>query len=175
MIKRKRQMFLSRTTLAVAVILSASVGLQPAWAEPLNVEAVMTPKEQIRLDFQDASKHFVLMVRREGNSKGAGPLNGAAVVEHGFHDLIPGIGGEPRGYLTFTSAKGDKAYVKWQVRAIFVPGPNNKPVLNDNGFWEIAGGTGEFAGMVGAGILHIKAVSPTDRKFILSGDVFKKN
>lgn len=151
-----------------------AAGLASASAEPLRIEAVMSPKEQIRLDFQDASKHFVLMVRREGTSKGTGLLSGASVVEYGMHDIVPGVGGDPRGYLVFANAAGDKAYIKWQVRAIFVPGPQGKPVLNDNGFWEIAGGTGAFANLVGAGSLNIKAVSPTDRNFILNGEVFKK-
>ena len=34
----------------------------------------MTPKEKIQLDFADGSRHFVLMVRREGEAKGAGLL-----------------------------------------------------------------------------------------------------
>jgi len=29
---------------------------------------------------------------------------------------------------------GDVAYVKWQVWAVFVPGPEGKPILLDNGF-----------------------------------------
>lgn len=145
-----------------------------ASADPLKIEAVMSPKEKIQLDFADGSKHFVLMVRREGDAKGTGLLSGAKVVEYGMHDIIPGVGGEPRGYLVMTAANGDLAYVKWQVRAIFVPGPDGKPQLLDNGFWEIAGGTGSFSGLTGAGTLHIKAVSPTDRKFILDGDVFAK-
>ena len=146
-----------------------------AQAEPLQVEAVMAPKEQIRLDFADGSKHFVLMVRREGKSTGTGLLNAMSVTEFGVHDIVPGIGGDPRGYLVFTASNGDVAYLKWQVRAIFVPGPDGKPQLNDNGIWEVAGGTGAFSGMVGAGTMHIKAVSPTDRKFILNGDLYKKN
>ena len=144
-------------------------------ADPLRVEAVMTPKEQIRLDFADGSKHFVLMVRREGKSTGLGLLNGASVTEYGMHDIVPGVGGDPRGYLVFTAANGDAAYVKWQVRAIFVPGPDGKLQLNDNGLWEIAGGTGALSGLVGAGTLHIKTVSPTDRKFLLDGDIYQKN
>jgi hypothetical protein len=145
-----------------------------ATADPLKIEAVMSPKEKIQLDFADGSKHFVLMVRREGEAKGTGALNGAKVVEYGVHDIIPGVGGEPRGYLVMTAANGDLAYVKWQVRAVFVPGADGKPQLLDNGYWEIAGGTGGFTGLTGAGTLHIKAVSPTDRKFILDGDVFAK-
>ena len=54
---------------------------------------------------------------------------------------------------------------------MFVPGPEGKPVLLDNGFWEIAGATGSLSGLSGAGTLHIKAVSPADRKFVLDGDL----
>lgn len=140
-------------------------------AAELNVKAVMTPKEQMRLEFADGSGHFVLMVRREGKVDGVGPLTGAGVTEYGWHDLVPGVAGDPRGYLVFTLPGGDVAYVKWQVRAVFVPGADGKPKLLDNGFWEIAGGTGMFHGARGAGTLHIKAVSPTDREYSLTGEI----
>jgi hypothetical protein len=148
-----------------------SVVAGPSFAAPVKIEAVVAPKEQIRLDFADGSKHFVLMVKREGKAAGEGVLNGASVTEYGVHDVTPGIGGDPRGYLVFSMPDGDIAYVKWQVRAVFVPGPEGKPVLLDNGFWEIAGGTGKFNKMSGAGILHIKPVSQTDRRFMLEGDL----
>jgi hypothetical protein len=45
-----------------------------ALADPLNVQATMLPKEQIRLDFKDGSGHFVLIVRREGVASGTGLL-----------------------------------------------------------------------------------------------------
>lgn len=160
------------------MITAASAAMVFQWgvaqAEPLKIEAVMTPKEKIQLDFADGSKHFVLMVRREGEAKGTGLLSGTKVVEFGVHDIVPGVGGDPRGYLVMTAANGDLAYIKWQVRAVFVPGSDGKPQLLDNGFWEMAGGTGAFAGLTGAGTLHIKAVSPTDRKFILDGDLISK-
>ena len=165
-------MNLQRILIAASAALAFQFGV--AQADPLKVEAVMTPKEKIQLDFADGSKQFVLMVRREGDAKGTGLLNGTKVVEYGVHDIVPGVGGDPRGYLVMTATNGDTAYVKWQVRAVFVPGADGKPQLLDNGFWEIASGTGSFAGMTGAGTLHIKAVSPTDRKFILEGDVFPK-
>lgn len=158
--------------IATSALLLLQLGT--AGAEPVKVEAVMSPKEKIQLDFADGSKHFMLMVRREGEAKGAGPLHGTKVVEYGVHDILPGVGGDPRGYLVMTAPNGDIAYVKWQVRAIFVPGSDGKPQLLDNGFWEAAGGTGGFAGMTGAGTLHIKAMSPTDRKFILEGELFAK-
>lgn len=159
-------------SIGVCTMAWLAIGTLTAAAEPMSVEAVMTPKEQIRLDFADGSKHFVLMVKREGQATGTGPLSGADVVEYGMHDIVPGQGGDPRGYLAFTDRVGDVAYVKWQVRAIFVPGPSGKPALLDNGFWEIAGGTGKFHGMKGAGTLHIKPASQTDRRFVLDGELF---
>ena len=143
----------------------------PADAAPVKIEAVMTPKEQIRLDFADGSKHFVLMVKREGKASGEGALSGAGVTEYGVHDITPGVGGDPRGYLVFTMPDGDVAYIKWRVRAVFVPGPDGKPILLDNGFWEVSGGTGKFGKLSGAGTLHIKPAPGADRRFILEGDL----
>ncbi|MGZ8981668.1 MAG: hypothetical protein ACXW2D_13025, partial [Burkholderiaceae bacterium] len=151
-----------------ALFLASSWGV--AHSAPVTVEAVVSPKEQIRLDFTDGSRHFVAMVRRDGKSTGNGPLAGADVSEYGYHDVVPGEGGDPRGYLTF-SKDGGQAYIKWTIRAVFVPGPEGKPVLLDQGFWEMVGGTAQFKGMKGAGTIHLKGVSPTDRKFILTGDL----
>lgn len=142
-----------------------------AMAEPLSVRATMVPKEQIKLDFKDGSGHFVLMVRREGTASGSGLLNGASVVEFGRHDIIPGVAGDPSGYLVVTKGEGNIAYIKWTVRAVFLPGPDGKPEINDNGFWEVVSGTGAFKGLKGAGTLHIKAANPTDRIFILEGNL----
>lgn len=141
-----------------------------ASAETVNVEAVLAPKEQIRLDFDDGSQHFVLLVRREGIAAGSGPLAGASVTEYGMHDIQPGVGGDPRGYLVFAPPDG-KAFIKWTVRAVFVPGPDGKPQLLDNGVWEVAGASGNLAGLQGAGSLNIRPASPTDRRFILAGEL----
>jgi len=157
---------------AVTALLALFLAVPAALAEPLSVEAVMSPKEQLRLDFEDGSKHFLLMVRREGAAAGQGLFDGASVVEFGAHDIQPGVGGDPRGYLVLTAADGAIAYLKWQVRAVFVPGPEGKPMLLDNGFWEVVGGTGRFEGLKGAGTLHIKPVTKTDRRFILEGELF---
>lgn len=153
----------------VALSLAATSGV--ALSAPATIEAVMTPKEKIQLDFADGSRHFVLMVRREGKATGSEPLAGADVTEYGFHDIVPAESGDPRGYLTFTRQEGNVAYVKWTVRAVFVPGADGKPVLLDQGVWEVVGATGKFKGLKGAGTMHIKAVSPTDRKFILTGEL----
>jgi hypothetical protein len=163
-----------RPIYAAALTLVASLAGGAARAEPMQIEAVMTPKQSMRLDFADTSKHFVLMVRREGQASGSGPLAAAQVAEYGMHDIVPGIGGDPRGYLVFTAGNGDIAYIKWQVRATFVPGPDGKPVMLDNGVWEVAGATGGLTGLSGAGTLHIKAASETDRRFLLTGEIVRK-
>ena len=142
-----------------------------SFAEPLNISTVLTPKEQIKLDFQDGSGHFVLMVKREGQATGSGVLAGASVTEFGRHDITPGVSGDPSGYLVLTKGEGNTAYLKWTVRAIFLPGKDGKPQIHDNGFWEVVSGTGSFKGLKGAGTLHIRpAPTPTDRTFILEGE-----
>lgn len=160
---------------SVLAAIALLVGAGAARAEALHIDAVMSPKEQMQLDFKDGSKHFVLMVRREGKAEGQGPLNGAAVTEYGMHDIVPGVGGQPVGYLVFAQPNGDVAYVHWRIGAVFIPGADGKPRLLDNGDWQIVGGTGSLQDLVGAGTLHIKAVSPTDRRFILDGEVARKH
>lgn len=156
--------------LAAQFVLAGIVLAGAAVAETFKVEAVLAPQEHMKLEFQDGSKHFVLLVRREGKAEGTGPFAGAAVMEYGMHDIIRGVGGEPRGYLEIATTSGDIAYLKWQVRAVFFKG-EGKPRLADNGYWELAGGTGQFEGQRGLGTLVIKAASKTDRLFIIEGEL----
>jgi hypothetical protein len=151
--------------------LTGFMGAYLAEAKPMHIEALMSPKQQILMNFEDGTKHFVLFVKREGVSKGDAPLADAQVTENGMHDIIPGVSGDPRGYLAFTLPGGESVYVKWRVRAIFVPAGDGKSLLLDNGYWEIISGTGKLAGLKGAGTLHIKAAGPADRQFILDGEV----
>jgi len=153
-----------------ALILAAG----PALAEEITIEAVMVPQEQMRLDFEDGSNHFVLMVRREGTANGSGVLDGAEVTEHGWHDIEPGVGGNPRGYLTFDTGDG-LVYVQFRVRAVFIPNEAGGMRLLDNGYWEVVGATGAMEGLHGAGTLHITpapapAAAP-DRLFQLTGEL----
>lgn len=141
-----------------------------AVAEEVNVEAVMVPQESMRHDFKDGSKHFVLMVRREGSMKGEGLLAGTHATEFGWHDIDPPSGADPHGYLVLEADNGDVAYIKWQVRAVFFKG-EDKPRLADYGHWELVSGTGQFDGKRGIGTLQIKPASPTDRLFILTGEI----
>jgi hypothetical protein len=147
------------------------LGVPFAQAEPVKFEAVVAQKEAIRLDFADTSKRFFLLVRREGKTEGQGPLAGAAVQEYGAHDVVPGVGGEPFGYLAFDAGDAGKAYVKWTIQAVFVPGPNGKPKLLDNGVWQVVGGTGKFSKLKGAGTFRLRFPGPTDRRFVMEGEL----
>ena len=140
-------------------------------AEPVKFDALVAQKEAIRLDFADASKHFFLLVRREGNSEGQGPLAGATVQEYGAHDIVPGVGGEPRGYLEFTTPDGNKAYIRWVIQAVFVPGPDGRPKLLDDGVWQVVGGTGKLEKLKGAGTFHLQPTGPTERRFVMEGEL----
>jgi hypothetical protein len=160
---------IGRKVTLVAGFLAAA--MSAALAETVKFEAPVSQKEAIKLDFADRSKHFFLLVRREGKSEGQGPLVDANVTEYGAHDIVPGVGGEPRGYLEFTKADGDKAYIKWTIQAVFVPGPDGKPKLLDNGVWQVVSGTGKLAKLKGAGTFHLVPTGPTDRRFVLEGEL----
>jgi hypothetical protein len=161
-----------RYVLRGAIVSAVIAVLSPAAlaAEVVAIKAVMAPKESMRMDFQDGSKHFVLLVRREGKSEGEGALGGTDVTEYGWHDINPPVGGDPHGYLQFKAPNGDIANIRWTVRAVFFKG-EKKPALADYGHWELVSGTGQFANATGVGTLTIKPASKTDRIFTLSGEI----
>lgn len=159
---------IARSALVIGLVAGA---VSVANADPVKFDALVAQKEALRLDFADGSKHFFLLVHREGKSAGQGPLADATVDEYGAHDIVPGVGGEPRGYLQFTKANGDKAYIKWTIQAIFVPGSDGKPKLLDNGVWQVVSGTGALDKLKGAGTFHLVATGPTERRFVLEGEL----
>lgn len=159
-----------KTGMASALAAGVVAAVPAALAAPVAFEAKVETREQIRLDFADGSKHFVAMVRRDGRSSGNGPLQAAAVAEYGRHDIVPGVGGDPSGYLVFTTEDG-VAYLKYLVRAVYVPGADGKPAVLDGGIWEVVGASGRFNGLKGAGTLRIRALSPTERRFALEGEL----
>ncbi len=161
-----------KTLVVVGLLAGATTAtmVSQVQAEEVSVQAVMVPQESIRMDFGDGSKHFVLMVRREGKSEGTGALAGASVSEFGWHDIDPPKDGDPHGYLQFTAENGDIANIKFTVKAVFIKG-EEEPRLADYGFWELVSGTGEFEAMTGVGTLTIKSVSETDRQFTLDGEL----
>ena len=147
------------------------LGATTAAAEPMTLDVVLSPKDAIRLDFKDNENHLVLLSHRQGNAEDSGMFAGAKVVEYGMHDVTMGDGGHARGYLEATTSNGDVAYFKWQLRALFVAGPDGDARVIDNGHWELAGGTGKFASMRGVGTLLLEFVSKTDRRYLLEGDI----
>ena len=56
-------------------------------------------------------------------------------------------------------------------RAVLAERADGKPRLLDNGVWRFIGGTGGLAGVKGAGTMHIKAVSATEREFSFEGEL----
>ena len=156
--------------MGLAVTVLALLPWRPATAESLDITARLTPTKSLRLDFEDGSGHFVLFVRREGTSEGTGLLAGAKVTEYGMHDLVKGEGGNPRGYLVFRSEAGDLAYLKWSVKAVFVP-RDGKRELADYGYWEVVGATGAWEGLKGVGVVQIKPAGGTARYFVLNGEL----
>ncbi len=156
--------------LTLPALLALAVLSGTAWAEPISVKAVLSPKEQIRVDLPTPEKHFVLFVKREGKATGIGILAGAEFTEYGMHDIRPGVDGSPRGYIVAKFPNGEQAVIQWEGQATFIPGPDGTPKLLDNLVWRLIGGTGSLEGIRGAGIMHIKAVSPQEREFSLDGE-----
>lgn len=157
--------------LMLAVVLSLGIFAEIASAEPVDVKAIMTPKERIYVDLPTSEKHFVLFVKREGKAAGTGMFNGAELTEYGMHDIRPGLDGSPRGYVVAKLPNGEQAVIHWEVQAVFVPGADGKPRLLDNGVWRLIGGTGSLEKSKGAGIMHIRAISQNDREFTFTGEV----
>lgn len=153
--------------LGVAICL----GARGAAAEAMNLTVVLAPKELMKLDFRDDSGHFVLLSQREGSADGGGVFAGAKVVEYGMHDIVAGDSGTASGYLEAATAGGDIAYFHWRLRAVFVKGADGKTKVIDNGDWQLAGGTGQFANKRGVGTLLLEFVSKTDRRYVLEGDI----
>ena len=139
-----------------------------AAAAPMKIEAVIAPKTESKLEFADGSKRYLLATQREGKTSGTGPLAGATMLEWGVHDVDPSTGANANGYLVFTAANGDVAYLRYQFRGVPVPGPDGKPRFVANGFWETAGGTGKLKGLRGVGALHF---NPRERHWMLEGDL----
>ncbi len=156
--------------LVLAVVLSGVAFTRLGWAEPLDIRAIMSPKEQIYVDLPTPQKHFVLFVKREGKAAGTGILNGVELTEYGMHDIRPGLDGSPRGYIVAKLPNGEQAVIQWEVQAGFITGPDGKPKQPDNGVWRLIGGTGRLEKIKGAGVMHIKAVSPADREFTFTGE-----
>lgn len=153
---------------SIATVASCALACGAALAAPMKIEAVITPKADTKLDFADGSRRFVVATQREGRTTGSGPLAGATMLEWGLHDVDPATGANAAGYLVFTTTAGDIAYLKFQFRAVPVPGADGKPRFVANGIWETAGGTGKLKSLRGIGTV---AFDPRERRWTLEGDL----
>jgi hypothetical protein len=135
------------------------------------LDAVLSTKADISLAFKDDSRHFVTLLRREGSATGNGVFKDAQVVEYGMHDVTRGDSAKASGYIEATTTGGDVAYFWWRLRAHFVAGPDGKAKPINNGYWELTGGTGQFAAMRGVGTMLIEFLNKTERRYILEGDI----
>lgn len=158
-----------RSPLILAFAAAAAFTCGSAAAEPVSVEALLTPQEQLRFEIGDGSKHFVLAVRREGKAEGSGVFAGAAVKEFGWHDVNPPVSASPQGYLQVTAQNGDVAVLRWTVQATFTKGEKG-PSLFNSGIWELVSGTGQFKDKRGVGSLTIRPKGGPNL-FILQGEV----
>lgn len=165
-----KQVVTSRFALAIAA--AATLVGSSAVAEPVSVEAVLEPQEQMKFELADGSNHFVLAAQRAGTFEGSGAFSGASVTEFGWHDVDPPYSGDPQGYLQLTTPDGDVAVLHWTVQAVFLESEDG-PELFNNGMWKLVSGTGQFQGKSGVGSLILEpAGGPT--KFILEGEVGDK-
>jgi hypothetical protein len=165
---RNQTAFYHRLTAAAAFCVLANGA---ALAAPIEIEAVLTPKTESKLELADGTKRYLLATQREGKASGNGPLAGASMLEWGMHDVHPGSSANGTGYLVFTTPNGDIAYLKYQFRTVFLPVSEGKRRLLANGFWEAVGGTGKLQGLRGAGTLKFTAPSPKERQWTLAGDL----
>lgn len=162
---------LSNLTMLAATMALVGATSGPVQAERIKIESVISVKAESKLEFADGSKRYVVAIQREGKASGNGPLAGATMLEWGMHEVTPGIGANGNGYLVFTTPEGEAAYLKYQFRALPVAGPGGKPQNLINGFWEVAGSSGNLKGLRGAGTLNVKVVSPKERHWVLDGDL----
>jgi len=161
-----------KSSFILAITAAAALAGSVVVAAPVSVEILLTPQEQMKFDFADGSKHFVLAVQRTGVAEGSGVFAGAAVTEFGWHDVHPPVSGSPQGYLQITAQNGDIAILHWTVKAVFLKG-EGKPALFNNGVWELVRGTGQFNGKRGVGSLVIVPRGGPSL-FILQGEVGDK-
>ena len=161
---------IARVFLAMVAVVAATVAV-PVCAASIEIEILLAPKSSTKLELADGSNRYMLAAQREGKAIGSGPLADTMTLDWGVHDVHPGVGATGRGYLVFTAAEGDMAYLKYEFHAQPMPSVDGKPLNLLNGVWEVTGGTGRFKALHGAGTAHIDVVPPNDRKWKLSGEL----
>lgn len=157
-----------RSTIIGALLITLPTGI--AHAAPVEFAALITPKADVTLQFEDGSNRLVRLVQREGETSGDSPLDGTTMLEWGMHELTSEKG-NGLGYLVFTHDSGDIAYLRfdWQARMLESPLGSLSPKLA--GSWVIVGGTGRFTALKGVGSLRIEVRSARERYWVFEGDI----
>jgi len=149
--------------------LALSLSASSAHAASVQFAALIAPKADVTLAFEDGSKHLFRLVQREGKTTG-GPLDGTTMLEFGTHELTP-VGAEGRGYLVFTRESGDIAYLRFHWVAQGVASADGDLTPRLAGQWEVTGGTGRFASLRGVGTVRIEMPSSSERNWVFEGDM----
>jgi len=136
-------------------------------AKPIQFEAVIVPKDDKTLAFEDASGHIVRLVQRVGKVSGDLPFAGTTMLEWGIHDLQV-TDGTGMGYLIFTHAERKTIYLKFQWVATGIKDEEGNANFIIGGQWSFDDKTGEHSGL---GTLRINILSPDERQWIFEGDI----
>ena len=88
---------------ATLLSLILCLGATGAEAEPMTLDVVLSPKDNLRLDFKNNEQHFLDLTQREGVAAGDGVFADARVVDYGMNDVTVGDGGRASGYLEATT------------------------------------------------------------------------
>jgi hypothetical protein len=131
-----RNRIMKRLAIRYALVVGLTAGaVSAAKAETVKFEALVAQKEALRLDFADGSKHFFLLVHREGKSEGQGVLADATVEEYGAHDIVRPSAANPAAILNSPRRMGTRPTLSGRSRRSSSRGPTAS-----QSFWTMAFG-----------------------------------
>ncbi|MPW10972.1 hypothetical protein GCT19_36235 [Paraburkholderia sp. CNPSo 3155] len=159
-------------------------------AEPVKIEFVVNlktgergmPNQYEKLELGEGSGRYVAALRQSGKVTSKGLLEGATVLDWGFHEVPTEeaaaagsnqgepIGGGP-GYLVFTLPSGDKLTMRLQMHLQYVPQSHGAPRPFIFGLWQIIAASGSLSRLQGTGVIRIERPSAEDRLWVLEGEV----
>lgn len=177
----------TRQLLFALGILSLLVSVR---ADPVKLEFVVNLKtgepglanQYDMLDLGAGSGRYVAALRQSGKVTSKGLLEGASVLDWGFHEVpteqaaatgqneAEPTGGGP-GYLVFTLPSGDKLTMRLQMHLQYVPQSHGDPRPFIFGLWQIIDASGSLSHLQGTGVIRIERPSAEERLWILEGQV----
>jgi hypothetical protein len=140
------------------------------------------PNQYDKLDLGEGSGRYVASLRQSGRVTSKGLLEGATVLDWGFHEVPTDAaaaagsdesepnGGGP-GYLVFTVPSGDKLSMRLHMHLQYVPQLHGPPRPYLFGLWQIVGASGSLNHLQGTGVIRVERPSADERLWILEGEV----